>query len=177
MDYPKSLIEIGLVDGRFVDEDPSVEQVGTLIPASWGSALTDEILNVIEDQGLTPTEGENTQLRESILKIISDRIPPPFEQATADRLGLVALASQEEAEEGINELKSSAPSRVWQAFRKLVVLCSDTLVGLARKATQGEVDGGENDDAFITPKKLWFGVTVVPGGFALPARWVVIFFR
>jgi len=52
-----------------------------------------------------------------------------------------------------------------------VVLCSETVVGLARKATQGEVDGGVNDSAFITPKTLLFGIRRVPGAFALPARW------
>lgn len=171
MDYPKSVPNVGLVNGRFVDEDPSTELVGSLVPAAWGNALTDEILNVIESQGLTPTEGDNTQLRVAILKIITERVPAPFEQATPDRLGLVALANQVEAEEGTNLLKSSAPLRVLQAFRKLVVLCSEIVLGLARKATQAEVDGGENDDAFVTPRKLLFGITVVPGGFALPARW------
>lgn len=171
MDFPKSVPNVGLVNGRFVDEDPSTELVGSLVPAAWGNALTDEILNVIESQGLTPTEGDNTQLRAAILKIILDRVPPSFEQATPDKLGLVALANQVEAEEGSDALKSSAPLRVLQAFRKLVVLCSETVVGLARKATQGEVDGGVNDSAFITPKTLLFGIRRVSGGFALPARW------
>lgn len=70
MDYPKSVPNIGLVGGKFVDENTGTGQVGSLIPAIWGSAVTDEIINVIKDAGLLPKEGENNQLTAAIKEII-----------------------------------------------------------------------------------------------------------
>lgn len=62
MDYPISVPSIGLVGGKFVDEDSVSGTPGSLIPALWGNAVTDEILNVILAAGLTPDESNNTQL-------------------------------------------------------------------------------------------------------------------
>ncbi len=70
MDYPKSVPNIGLVGGKFVDENTGTGQVGSLIPAVWGTAVTDEIINVIKDAGLLPKEGENNQLTAAIKEII-----------------------------------------------------------------------------------------------------------
>ncbi|MCI0994118.1 hypothetical protein FGE05_19330 [Pseudomonas sp. ICMP22404] len=62
MDYPKSVPSIGLVDGKFVDEDVIAGTPGSLIPAQWGNGVTEEILNVIEASGLAPAEDNNAQL-------------------------------------------------------------------------------------------------------------------
>jgi len=62
VDYPKSVPSAGLVNGRFVDENPVTGTPGSLIPASWGNAVTQEVLNVIQAAGIVPTEGLNTQL-------------------------------------------------------------------------------------------------------------------
>lgn len=62
MDYPKSIPSTGLVDGRFVDEDPVTGKPGSLIPASWGNGVTLEMLKVIQAAGLTPNEAANDQL-------------------------------------------------------------------------------------------------------------------
>lgn len=70
MDYPKSVPNIGLVGGKFVDENTGTGQAGSLIPAVWGTAVTDEIINVIKDAGLLPKEGENNQLTAAIKEII-----------------------------------------------------------------------------------------------------------
>lgn len=75
MDFPKSMPDIGLVNGQFVDEDVTTGQVGTYIPSSWGNALTHEILNVIEAAGLEPDEGDNTQLMVAVNKISSRYAP------------------------------------------------------------------------------------------------------
>ncbi|PGR44779.1 phage tail protein, partial [Bacillus cereus] len=40
MDYPKSVPSVGLVDGRFVDENPVAGTPGSLIPAVWGNSVT-----------------------------------------------------------------------------------------------------------------------------------------
>lgn len=62
MDYPKSVPNIGLVNGRFVDEDPATGAPGSLIPAVWGNGVTQEMLNVVQAAGLTPDEATNNQL-------------------------------------------------------------------------------------------------------------------
>ncbi|WLI11542.1 MULTISPECIES: phage tail protein [Pseudomonas] len=62
MDYPNSVPSAGLVDGKFVDESPLTGAPGSLIPASWGNGVTQELLNVIRSAGINPVEGLNNQL-------------------------------------------------------------------------------------------------------------------
>ncbi|CAI8864760.1 MULTISPECIES: gp53-like domain-containing protein [Pseudomonas] len=62
MDYPKSVPSVGLVNGQFVDEDPVAGKPGSLIPATWGNGVTQEILNVVQAAGMTPNEASNNQL-------------------------------------------------------------------------------------------------------------------
>ncbi|CAI8748038.1 gp53-like domain-containing protein [Pseudomonas chlororaphis] len=62
MDYPKSVPSVGLVNGQFVDENPIAGSPGSLIPASWGNAVTEELLSVIKAAGLNPNEDMNNQL-------------------------------------------------------------------------------------------------------------------
>ncbi|MCQ2994358.1 hypothetical protein NLO95_09545 [Pseudomonas syringae] len=69
MDFPKSVPNVGLVNGKFVDENPPTGQIGSLIPAAWGNAVTQEILNVIQDAGTAPNENDNTQLQSAMRKV------------------------------------------------------------------------------------------------------------
>jgi hypothetical protein len=62
LDYPKSVPSVGLVNGQFVDEDPIAGKPGSLIPATWGNSVTQEILNVLQAAGMTPNESSNNQL-------------------------------------------------------------------------------------------------------------------
>lgn len=66
MDYPKTIPGVGLVNGRFVDEDPLAGTPGSLIPAAWGNSITQEILNAIKAAGLTPDEARTDQLATAI---------------------------------------------------------------------------------------------------------------
>lgn len=77
MDFPISVPSIGLVGGKFVDEDQLVGTPGSLIPAQWGNAVTEEILNVIVAGGLTPDEADNAQLLAAIKSVsVSDGVTP-----------------------------------------------------------------------------------------------------
>lgn len=67
MDYPKSVPGVGLVGGVFVDENQTTGQQGSLIPSSWGNAVTDELLAVFTAAGLQPDEADNTQLLQALL--------------------------------------------------------------------------------------------------------------
>lgn len=74
VDYPKSVPGIGLVNGKFVDENTASGTPGSLIPSTWGNSLTDELLNVIEAGGLEPSELERDQLLEAIRALIEKRV-------------------------------------------------------------------------------------------------------
>lgn len=76
MDYPKSVPSVGLVNGKFVDENPATGMPGSLIPASWGNAVTEEVLNVIRSSGATPDETRSDQLWQSLLQLgVGQRLP------------------------------------------------------------------------------------------------------
>ena len=70
MDFPKSVPGVGLVAGRYVDENQATGQPGTLITAQAMNALTDEILAVIEEGGMAPDEQANDQLKAAIKTIV-----------------------------------------------------------------------------------------------------------
>lgn len=69
MDYPKSVPGVGLVGGKFVDENPATGQQGSLIPSVWGNQVTDELLAVIAAAGLEPREGESDQLLQAFREL------------------------------------------------------------------------------------------------------------
>ncbi|WP_282372783.1 hypothetical protein [Pseudomonas sp. PS02290] len=66
MDYPKSVPNVGLVGGKFVDENVATGVVGSLIPSAWGNSVTDELLAVIKAAGFEPAEGNSAQLLAAI---------------------------------------------------------------------------------------------------------------
>ena len=99
MDYPKKVPSVGLVNGRFVDEDPLAGTPGSLIPAVWGNGVTQEILNVISAAGMTPSEADTGQLIKA-LQVILGRSSPMRSVVTrlsasknlvAEELGLVLI--------------------------------------------------------------------------------------
>lgn len=83
MDFPKSVPGIGLVDGRFVDENPVTGQQGSLITQAWGNQLTDEILNVLAEakriadnpDEFEPSEEKSDQLANAIKMIVTKALP------------------------------------------------------------------------------------------------------
>ncbi|MGE8451811.1 MAG: tail fiber protein [Pseudomonadales bacterium] len=88
MDYPKSVPSVGLVNGKFVDENPVTGQVGSLISSDWGNAVTDELLNVIRAGGKEPAEAEHDQLLAAIKAIVRDSIPPEKVRSTLAEYGI-----------------------------------------------------------------------------------------
>ncbi|MCU0073754.1 phage tail protein [Pseudomonas koreensis] len=69
MDYPKSVPSAGLVNGKFIDENPLTGTPGSLIPADWGNGVTQEIINVIKAGDLTPDEKKYDQLLQAIQSV------------------------------------------------------------------------------------------------------------
>lgn len=69
-----------------------------------------------------------------------------------------AQATQEEAEEGINNTKVMTPLRVFQAIGKVVVQATEDVFGWAKVATQIQVNAGTDDATIVTPKKFSAGL-------------------
>uniref|UniRef100_UPI0020CE9CA7 phage tail protein n=1 Tax=Achromobacter denitrificans TaxID=32002 RepID=UPI0020CE9CA7 len=74
MDYPKSVPGVGLVEGRFVNEDPIAGRPGSLIPAEWGNGVTDELLAVVRAGGIDPDEGDSGQVLQAISKLLAEAV-------------------------------------------------------------------------------------------------------
>lgn len=171
MDYPKSVPSAGLVNGKFIDENPLTGKPGSLIPADWGNGVTDEIVNVISAAGLAPNESDNTQLKAAISTLVEKNRNESF-------------ASKEEAESGASSNRLMSPLRVFQAIEKKLVQATETVFGWARVASQAQVNAVSDDTMIVTPKKLGLGVSysfgengyvVFPtwlGGFTI--QWVLI---
>ncbi|MBV6287347.1 hypothetical protein [Pseudomonas aegrilactucae] len=91
MDYPKSVPNIGLVDGHFVDENPVTGQIGSLIPAAWGDSITQEMLNVIKGAGLVPDESNVAQLLQAVTSISASDYKRSVRCATTGPIALSGL--------------------------------------------------------------------------------------
>jgi len=103
MDFPTKVPSAGLVNGKFVDENPLTGTPGSLIPASWGNGVTQEIVNVIKAGDLTPDETKSDQLLQAVQSVsakgwnLDSALPigslPPATVATADgRLAVIPAA-------------------------------------------------------------------------------------
>ena len=161
MDYPKSVPSAGLVNNKFVDEDPITGTPGSLIPATWGNSVTQEILEVIRSSGAVVDEADNTQLRAAINTLISKTYSE-------------SLASQEDAESGVSTTRLMTPLRVVQSIAKKIQQATESIVGTAKVASQAEVNAGVSDSAIVTPKKLRLGFMVRLGisGYIVFPSWM-----
>jgi hypothetical protein len=71
------------------------------------------------------------------------------------------VATKEEAEAGVNNVKRMTPLRVLQTLRSVVANATETLRGVIRVGTQAEVDAGALDYVAVTPKKLFNGALII----------------
>ena len=160
MDFPKSVPNIGLVDGQFVDENVSTGTPGSLIPSAWGNAVTHEVINVIEARGLAPSESNLTQLVTAIRRLISGAIGD-IGAATTTAFGLVRLATQAQVDAGADTAATvtSATLRVRLTDAISTAIgnigaATTTAFGLIRLATQSQVDAGTDTAAAVTSATL-----------------------
>ncbi|WP_246356521.1 hypothetical protein [Pseudomonas gingeri] len=111
MDYPKSVPGVGLANGKFVDDNPITGAPGSLIPAEWGNAVTDEILGVIQKAGLTPDETDHSQLAGSILAIIAKATPNAATESTA---GILKLSTGDQVIASTDDTTAVTPKKLLQ---------------------------------------------------------------
>jgi len=108
VDYPISVPSIGLVDGKFADEDPLGGSPGSLIPAQWGNAVTQELLAVIADAGFAPDEHNNAQLLAAIKAIIGTAVPA----ATEAVAGRSKVSTQAQVTTGTDDATFITPKKL-----------------------------------------------------------------
>ena len=86
----------------------------------------------------------------------------------------IAPASQGEAEDGSDNTKPMTPLRVVQAIARRVVQATEALIGLARIATQSEVNAGTDDATIVTPRKLrgGFSCSLTENGYIVFPWWL-----
>jgi hypothetical protein len=124
MDYPKSIPSVGLVAGRFVDENPVAGTPGSLIPAVWGNAVTQEILGVVAGAGMAASEADNGQLLKAIQAIIGVTSPmrsvvtrlAASKMLVPEELGLVLIDASSAA-----ATITLAPANVAMGIRDVIV--------------------------------------------------------
>lgn len=148
MDFPKSVPSVGLVDGKFVDEDQVAGTPGSLIPAQWGNAVTEELLNVIESASLTPDEDNNAQLLAAINAKITAAIPVSPPDASTMVKGLVELATDAETQTGTDAQRAVTPAGL--ASRT----ATQTRAGIVELATAAETQTGTDALRAVTPAGL-----------------------
>ncbi|NWD08045.1 phage tail protein [Pseudomonas gingeri] len=117
MDYPKSVPSVGLVNGKFVDENPVNGSPGSLIPAVWGNAVTEELLNVVQAGGLQPSETARDQLLTAIRTIIQSALPVEQVRTTLAAYGITDAYTKAEIEEKLKNT-SALPVGVMVPFPK-----------------------------------------------------------
>lgn len=113
MDYPSSVPSAGLVNGKFVDENPLNGTPGSLIPASWGNLLTEEILTVVRAGALIPSEGDSGQLKQAITKLISDKVPGSASELIS---GVLKIATQAQVNAGNDDATAITPKKLKSGF-------------------------------------------------------------
>lgn len=105
MDFPKSVPGVGLVGGKFVDENAGTGQQGSLIPSAWGNSVTEELLNLIRAAGVEPDE----TLQNQIAQIL-------WTDPTETKRGMPLLASLAEAQLGADSKKVLSSASVASVF-------------------------------------------------------------
>jgi hypothetical protein len=148
MDYPNSVPSAGLVNGKFVDENPLTGTPGSLIPADWGNGVTLEILNVINAAGITPDEKKYDQLLQAIQSVTAKG----WNQDLA--LPLVALPLPTVASADGRLVVSPAAA---SASGGRVSIAAGTFISLGQEVVSGQLGRSRT---FVT--SAWSSVDLLP---------------
>ncbi|KPC53037.1 gp53-like domain-containing protein [Amantichitinum ursilacus] len=74
MDYPKSVPNVNLLNGKFTDGNPLTGQLPSLDTSSWANAITDEQLAIIVAAGLAPDETKTNQVLTAVQLLIRKQV-------------------------------------------------------------------------------------------------------
>ncbi|MCP1375402.1 gp53-like domain-containing protein [Dyella lutea] len=73
MDYPTSDPTVGLVGGKFTDGNPAGGVAASRDSASWANLVTDELIGLLTEAGIVPSDADNTQVLAAIIAIIGQQ--------------------------------------------------------------------------------------------------------
>ena len=118
-------------------------------------------------QMLTPTAGKRVALR----TVNDGTVGNWWELWHSDNF---IEATQPEAEAGAVQGRWMSPLRVAQAIGKKVAQATESILGVAKVATQVLVNAGADDSTIVTPKKLKFGfsISLADNGYIVCPTWM-----
>lgn len=87
---------------------------------------------------------------------------------------LTVRAGQADAELGEDNSKIMTALRVFQAITKKVVQATETVLGIAKIASQAQAEAGIDDSTIITPKKMrmGFAASLTTNGYIALPKWL-----
>lgn len=171
---------------RAQDADSSLEvRPGMLVHVQTGVVNANSLWQLVSNHSITP--GTSDQVFEMAVGY-TGVAAGTFRSVTVDRYGRVVagtnpttldgygitIASQAEAEASDASADNTKPMsalRVFQAIAKRVVQATESVLGIARVATQAQTNAGTDDATIVTPKKLRAGFLIslaVNGYIAFP---------
>lgn len=125
------------------------------------TAVVDFVIDAVEHNDYTDSNGFNHYLSK-IGEIAADGSVTDFRSDGEPYLLKEDIVTQAVAEAGTNTTaKAWTALRVRQAINAVVKSATESVAGIAKRATQDLVDAGDNDTDFVTPKKLRWGVSAL----------------
>ncbi len=153
MDYPKSLSDVYLYEGKFTDGTSDGVVAPSRDPAAWANAVTDEILNVIRAAGLVPEEADVTQLMQAVQALAGASVPMASEIVA----GRVELANNHEALAGQDLTRAVHPAGLVYTISQLappVPVSSEIVAGRVELASIAETQAGADAVRAVHPAGL-----------------------
>jgi len=171
---------------RAADADASLEVTpGMLVTVEQGTVNGDSVWQLVSDG---PVVLGTTGLTFEMAVGRTSLPAGTYRSVTVDKRGRVvggtnptslaeygiSPAGQFEAEEGENDEKPMTPLGVARALAKKFVQATEAVIGVAKIASQEQVEEGSDDSTIVTPKKLRFGFaySFTPNGYLAMPSWL-----
>jgi len=162
---------------RTQDADTSVEVTpGLFVGVEKGTINGDSVWQLVTDApivlGTTALSFEMVAGRTGVsagayTKVTVDKYGRVIAGTTPNSLAGYGIQmptqAEAEAQSDQDNTKPMTALRVWQAIVARVTQATELLSGIAKIATQGQVDLGSDDTTIVTPKKMRFGFQFVKG--------------